>query len=92
MIKRYNRISLAVGLPGAIIQFIGLEMRTPVGHVTMAIGTILLMVGLAYYLKAKGHTPVWCLLAFLSWIGIIILFFFQDRLKQQTEEKSDANK
>ena len=91
MIKRYNRISLTVGLPGAVIQFIGLEMRTPVGHIVMAIGTILLMVGLVYYLKAKGHTPVWCLLAFLSWIGIIILFFFPDRLKQQTEGTLDVN-
>ena len=91
MIERYNRISLAIGLPGAVIQFVGLEMRTPIGSIIMAIGTILLMVGLAYYLKAKGHAPIFCILAFLSWFGIIILLFFPDRLKHQKENISDAN-
>jgi hypothetical protein len=38
-------------------------------------GTVLLLVGLAYYAKAKGRNPAWCLFAFLS----IILACLKDK-------------
>ena len=45
------------------------------------LGTALLLVGFAYYAKAKGRSPVWCLVAFLSCIGLIILALLEDRAK-----------
>jgi hypothetical protein len=81
MITRYNRISLAIGIPGAILQFLGFESKELIGPVIAAIGTILLLIGLAYYLKAKGQSPIWCILAFFWLFGIIALSFFPDRRK-----------
>jgi hypothetical protein len=49
------------------------------------IGTILLLIGFAYYAKAKGRSPWWCLCALLSWIGLIILACLKDRTKEQRE-------
>ncbi len=42
-------------------------------------GTALLMAGLAYYARAKGHSAWLCLLAFLGLIGIIVLGLLRDR-------------
>jgi hypothetical protein len=42
-------------------------------------GTALLMLGLAFYAMAIGRSPAWCLLAFLSIFGLIILSFLKDR-------------
>jgi hypothetical protein len=44
----------------------------------MLIGTALLLVGFAYYAKAKGRNPAWCLMAFLSFIGLIVLGILKD--------------
>jgi hypothetical protein len=70
MIARYNRISLLCGVPGVILQFAGGiigaitdaqrgPQSAPSG-VTFLIagpGTLLLMIGLAYYARAKGRHP-----------------------------------
>jgi len=79
MIKRYNNISLAWGIPGLIVQIGGWVADQPLLAI---LGTILLIVGLAYYAKAKGYHPIWCLLGFLSIIGWIILGLMKDRAKQ----------
>ncbi len=42
------------------------------------LGTILLIVGFAYYAMAKGRNPAWCLMAFLSLIGLIVLACLPD--------------
>ena len=42
-------------------------------------GTVLLLVGLAYYAKAKDRSAAWCLFAFLGIIGIIILACLKDK-------------
>ncbi len=43
------------------------------GFLVTVLGTVLLLVGLAYYAKAKGRHPAWCLAALLSWVGLIVL-------------------
>ena len=43
------------------------------GMLAMLAGTALLLAGFAYYAKAKGRHPAWCLMAFLSIIGLIVL-------------------
>lgn len=42
------------------------------------VGTALLLVGLAYYAKAKKRSPWWCLFAFLSCLGLIVLACLKD--------------
>ena len=44
------------------------------------VGTLLLFVGLAYYAKAKGRHPAWCLLALLSCFGFMLLAFLKDKV------------
>ena len=79
MIKRYNNISLAWGIPGLIVQVGGQMAGEPAVAV---LGTVLLIVGLAYYAKAKGYHPAWGLLGFLSIIEWIVLGLMKDRAKQ----------
>ncbi len=83
MIKRYNNMSLALGVPGIILQIVGNIMsRNPgqllLGLLLALVGTGLLLAGLAYYALAKGRNPAWCLMAFLSIIGLIVLACLKD--------------
>ncbi len=81
MIAKYNKISLAVGIPGIIVQFAGIllgELGAP-GVPVALLGTGLLLVGLVYYTKAKARSPAWCLMAFLSLIGLIVLACLKDK-------------
>jgi hypothetical protein len=52
---------------------------TSLGSVITLAGTALLITGLVFYAKAKGHHPAWCLMAFLSIIGLIILSCLKDK-------------
>jgi hypothetical protein len=84
MIKRYNNISLATGAPGFLLQVVGQVLRMDPGEQFLGLavvgaGTALLLVGLAYYAKAKGQNPAWCLMAFLSLIGLIVLACLPDK-------------
>ena len=49
------------------------------GFAGIVLGTLFLLVGLAYYARAKGRSPWWCLFAFLSLIGLIVLACLEDR-------------
>lgn len=75
MIVRYNNISLALGVPGIILQVVGrIGGMWPV----LVLGTILLIAGLAYYAMAKGRSPAWGLMGFLSILGLAILACLKD--------------
>ena len=88
MIAAYNNRSLAWGAPGIALQIVGnimvvfaMEPETEktdltvvlVGMLLALVGTGLLLVGFAYYAKAKGRHPAWCLMAFASFVGLIEL-------------------
>jgi hypothetical protein len=75
MIRKYNNISLALGIPGLVLQVAGKLMEN---NAVLVVGLLLLLAGFAYYAKAKGRSPAWCLLAFLSIIGLIILACLKD--------------
>lgn len=75
MIRKYNRISLVVGIPGLLVQLAGFMTEQPFLKV---VGTLLLLVGLAYYAKAKGRNPAWCLMALLSIVGLLVLAILKD--------------
>ncbi len=87
MIKRYNNISLALGVPGIILQIVGNIIAQAnqgtntalLGVLITLIGTALLIAGLAYYAMAKGRSGWWGLCGFLSCIGLLILAVLKDR-------------
>jgi len=83
MIARYNNLSLALGIPGIILQVAGNVMRgNPAneagGSLVIVMGTVLLIGGLAMYAKAKGRSPAWGPTGFLSLIGLIVLALLKD--------------
>ena len=86
MIAEYNRTSLRYGIPGVLLQFPGpflTEYLWPqidlLPKLVAAVGSILLLVSVSYYARAKGRNPRWCLFAFLSWFGILVLALLEDR-------------
>jgi hypothetical protein len=83
MIKRYNNLSFVFGVPGIIAQIFGnfymqSHPNSLSGPLITLGGTGLLLVGFAYYALAKGRNPAWCLVAFLSCLGLIILALLKD--------------
>ena len=96
MIPEYNSKSLAIGLPGLLFQIGGALARMYLIHkhggelnaalfwttlVVQVIGSIMLIVGLAYYAKAKGYHGALGFLGVLSCIGLVILAVLPDRAK-----------
>ena len=71
MIKKYNNTSIALGLPGFLVQAAGVFMmafrpeHAGLGVALALVGAALLMAGLAYYAMAKGRHPAWCLVVLL---------------------------
>lgn len=76
MIAKYNNASLGLGIPGIGLQVAGGVYSS---FLLQLLGTALLIAGFAYYAKAKGRSPAWCLFAFLSIIGLIVLSCLEDR-------------
>ncbi len=88
MIKRYNNISLLIGAPAIAIQIGGVLMRSTanpgspedlMGAILMVGGGILLIIGLAFFAKSRGHSAWFGLVGLLSFPGMIILHFLEDR-------------
>lgn len=75
MIRRYNRISLAWGIPGLVLQLPGIMGQ----RAFLAVGTLAVLIACVYYAKAKGRHPAWGLLGFLSCLGLVGLAFLEDR-------------
>jgi hypothetical protein len=84
MDARLNRKSLLYGVPGMTLQIAGLVMKGGVGALVQLTGTVLLLIGLALYAKAKGRHPAWCLMAFLSLIGLLVLASLKDKSPNET--------
>ena len=75
----YNRKSLLYGLPGLVVQTAGVFLPGLSGVLSQIVGTLLLFVGLAFYAMAEARHPAWCLVAFLSLIGFIVLACLKDK-------------
>ena len=73
-IKKLNEKSLMIGVPGLMLQAAG---GTIVGGVTgltvLAVGTVLLVVGLGYYARSRGQHPALGLFGLLSLVGLVVL-------------------
>ena len=84
MIKRYNNISLLMGVPGIIMQITGYIMsqspsQVVLGLLIMIAGAGLLCGGLTFYAIGKGQPGIWGLIGMLGIIGIIVLACLPDR-------------
>ena len=90
-----NRKSLTLGIPGIVLQIAGNIMvnvggvnatqpNTPIillGVVVALTGTVLLIMGLSMYAKAKGQSGWWGLMGLLSCLGLIVLAVLPDKRK-----------
>lgn len=70
---KYSAIFCAVGF---VLQTTGRLNKEPILYI---IGTIILVVGLVIYSKAKGRNPTWGLMGLFSLLGIIILIFLKSK-------------
>ena len=94
MDKALNRTSLIWGVPGVIVQTVGWIIAKGAQTAPFALfgslvffgGTGLLLVGLVYYARAKGRSGWWGLVGLLSCVGILVLAFLPDRLKEKKIE------
>jgi len=81
--KQKNNLSLAFGVPGILLQMggvclpgalVGSNVSPNAASLIflgcLLVGTALLIVGLAFYAMAKGHSPLWCLMGLLGIIGL----------------------
>lgn len=73
-------------LPGFLIQMGGLLSGHPV---TALIGTVPLVAGLAYYIKAKGYSAAWGLWGVVPIMGVIILAMQRPHAEVSREEWLD---
>ena len=83
MIKRYNNLSLVIAIPGIIIQVAAQLMmqgeQSNLGLLVSLIGTVMVLIGFAYYAKAKGRNPLWCIVGVLSCLGLLIMALLKDK-------------
>ena len=85
MDRKYNNISLIWGIPGIVLQCVGATIEQPE---LLLLGTVLLIIGYGYYAKAKGRSSAWCLMGFLSVIGLIILGCLKDFERESTQKQA----
>ncbi len=81
MIKKFNNLSLIIGIPGIVIQAYGAIVKLPELQIA---GSIILLVAFYYYAVSKGRHPAFCLLGLLSIFGLLILGALKD--KSSSEE------
>ncbi len=76
MIKKYNNLSFAVGIPGLLIQFYGTVINSPVLQLA---GSAVLIVAFYFYAAAKNRHRAFCLFGLLSIIGLLVLASLKDK-------------
>lgn len=81
--KRNVNIGVGVGLLLSFIANFGMP-DTGLGFLVALVGTGFFIWGCSEYARAKGYSPWWGALGFLSILGLIALVFFPDRHKHAT--------
>lgn len=103
MIAQYKRKSLYWGIPGAWIQLGGISFQVTQAsgdpdimmtgaelagaRFILLVGTVLLMIGLYYYARAKGRNGFWALFGFIGIIGVIVLAYLKDITPEAIEAR-----
>ena len=91
MITTYNQKSLIFGVPGLVLQYGGLFLAVDfflAGLLSLFIGTVLLFVGLGFYLKAKNRNMAWVILIFIPILGILFLALLVDKSKPSSKGRA----
>jgi hypothetical protein len=90
MIARYNHLSLLIGVPAIILQFLALYLKiykhSPAGQPIAIVATIMLTIGLTLYAKSIGRNPAWGLVGLLSIFGLLILASLKDYAPNSDEK------
>lgn len=96
MIKKYERLSLVIGVPGIFIgmigaivaQIFGLSLIAFVAGVALAIvGLGLIIIGFTFYARARGYEG----LEQFSWFhpyGLLTLLTMKDKTKKSQQENA----
>jgi hypothetical protein len=64
---------------GSVIAMSHSLTVTVLGWSVYLVGTTILLIGFGFYVKSKGRSPAWCLLALLSLAGWLILILLKGR-------------
>ena len=92
---------LGMGVAGLFLQAAGSHVQRSyegvllLGALLYLVGTGLLIAGLACFAKAKGRSPVWGVLAFLSFLGLVVLVVLKDSTsddEQSTSPRDEGEK
>ena len=78
-LKSLNNRSLAIGGLGLLLQVTGGLFPGLLGGLQRIVGTILLVIGLSFYARMRGHTPWLGLLGLLSCLGMVVLVLLPKR-------------
>ena len=85
MIARYNKVSLYVGIVGVILQYGGAVFVWDFPRVAFPVvlfGTLLIAIGLAFYLKAKARSLGFLAIGIIPVLGLVVLALLNDYSKQ----------
>ncbi len=88
MIKKYNNLSLLIGVPGILVQAFGTIENIPALLIT---GTVILLVAFYYYAVAKGRHPAFALFGLFSLIGLLVLASLKDKSKSEEVKSEKGN-
>jgi hypothetical protein len=81
---------------GFFLQFVGgsvtaMSHSLPLivlGWSVCLIGMVLLLIGFDFYIRSKGRSPAWCLLALLSIIGWVVLILLKDKNQSSLNQEN----
>ena len=76
-----NKASFYFGVPGLVLQIAANRIGGFTGLVLGLVGTVLFIIGLGYYARAKGYSMWFGALGFLSCLGWLILALLPDHRK-----------
>jgi hypothetical protein len=91
-LKRLNRMSFMLALPGFAFQGFSRSMEGGIALLVSLLGTALVISGLVFYAKLRGRHPAWSVLGLASCLGLLVLYFLPKRCLHCTTSHSYSAK
>ena len=85
MIAKHNKTSLVIGISGVILQYgsaVFLWDYSQIAFPGILLGTLLIAIGLAFYLKAKARSLAFLIIGIVPVIGLVVLALLSDHSNQ----------